>query len=103
NATSGFALFEPAAPMPHRLYIGHDAFLKLAGPSEITLSFDFGGSITDALLRPMLLDWWYLSQNGWLPLKIAADTTRRFTHDRLVRLVEGFGPAAKVESLGGHK
>lgn len=101
QAETGFTLFEPAVPMPHRLYVGHDVFLKIAETSEITLTFDFiGAPITT---RPLLLDWYYLSQNGWLPLTVTADTTRRFTQNGMVRLIKNFGPDAKEETYGGRK
>src|SRR5690606_30745257 len=44
-----------------------------------------------------------LSQNGWLPLKIALDSTRRFTESGLVRLIKDFGPDAKEETIGGRE
>ena len=101
----GFTLFQPAAPMPHRLYLGHPSYLQLAGSAEVQLVFGFaslGLAATSASTqRPILLDWSYLSKDGWLPLVVAGDSTVRFTQDGVVRLLKGPGPDAATGSVGG--
>ena len=54
------------------------------------LSFAFGAARPSdspgARQRPLLLDWEYLSADGWLPLKLAQDGTARFTRDGTITL-----------------
>ncbi|HEY5186812.1 MAG TPA: putative baseplate assembly protein [Actinomycetes bacterium] len=99
----GFTLFEPAAPMPHRMYLGHSTFLRLAGTAEVQLIVDFAslGLTTTSTRRPILLDWSYLSKDGWLPLTVVSDSTVRFTDDGLIRLTKGPGPDAAEGVIDG--
>ena len=39
-----FTVFAPAAPVPHRLYLGHAALFSLTGTAEIELSLSFGAT-----------------------------------------------------------
>ena len=50
----------------------------------------------------MLLDWEYLSSDGWQPLTLVEDGTERFTRDGKISLAKFFGPDSKVDSVGGH-
>ena len=103
SVATGFTLFRPAAPMPHRLYLGHSTLLRLAGTAEVQLSFDFSslGLSAVSARRPILLDWSYLSKDGWLPLAVAADSTMRFTQDGLIRLTKDCGPDAASGQIAG--
>ncbi len=105
-AQRGFALFEGLGPLPHRLYLGHATLFKLAGDARIEVSFDFATPNTNAAgvatrQRPLLLDWEYLSEDGWLPLTLVEDRTRRFTRSGTVVLGKFHGPdATEGEVLG---
>ena len=77
---ASFSLFTGMKSIPHRIYLGHDQLFKLAGAAEIVLTFDFatpGANGTGAARRqrPLLLDWEYLSTDGWLPLALVEDRT----------------------------
>jgi hypothetical protein len=104
---SGFTLFSAMRPVPHRIYLGHDELFKLAGSAEIVLAFDFaapGVSAAGAAAtrqRPLLLDWEYLSSDGWLPLTLVDDRTERFTRDGKITLAKFHGPDAKEEVVAG--
>ena len=103
SLAQGFTLFAPTAPMPHRMYLGHSTFLRLAGTAEVQLIVDFAslGLTTTSARRPILLDWAYLSKDGWLPLTVTADSTVRFTKDGLIRLTKGPGPDAAEGVVAG--
>lgn len=105
DISTGFYIFRSQDPVPHRLYLGHGELLKLTGSAEIVLSFDFATPDSlDAMRvrRPLLLDWEYLSVDGWLPLTVVEDGTRRFTRDGKVTMTKLFGPDSKEDVVGGH-
>lgn len=99
---TGFTLFEGMGPVPHELYLGHDEFFRLAGTAEITLSFDFWPAHEQKPYRPLLVDWEYLSRDGWLPLELAEDSTKRMTRDGKLLLRKTCGPDAKEDTVAGH-
>src|SRR5262249_11708826 len=89
-----------------RIYLGHDQLFKFAGAAEIVLAFDFaapGLNPAGAAVRqrPLLLDWEYLSTDGWLPLTLVEDRTQRFTRDGKVTLAKVYGPDAKDGVVAG--
>lgn len=86
-------------PVPHRLYLGHADLFNLAGTAQIVLSLSFGTPGTAQ--RPLLLDWEYLSADGWLPLTLIEDGTARFTGDGTIVLGKGCGPDSKSETIAG--
>ncbi|HEY4264036.1 MAG TPA: hypothetical protein VGM72_01860, partial [Micropepsaceae bacterium] len=106
TASSGFDVFSRMSPVPHRLYLGHGELFKLTGSAQIVLSFDFaassggGGSGSQ---RPLLLDWEYLSVDGWQPLELTEDRTERFTVDGKVTLEKVYGPDSQEDLVGGTK
>jgi hypothetical protein len=105
SATSGFAVFDNQQPVPHRLYLGHGELFKLTGTAEIVLSFDFAPPRSlDASRsrRPLLLDWEYLSVDGWQPLILVEDLTERFTLDGRITLAKRYGPDSKEDLVAGH-
>ncbi|MBB5429116.1 hypothetical protein HDG40_007311 [Paraburkholderia sp. JPY158] len=105
GTTAGFTVFDAMAPVPHRLYLGHGELFNFTDSAEIVLSFDFGnaraGNASNAR-RPLLLDWEYLSTDGWQPLALVEDGTERFTADGKITLAKFFGPDSKVDTVGGH-
>ena len=94
-----FAAFQTTAPVPHRLYLGHAALFNLAGTADIVLSVSFGAPGLPQ--RPLLLDWEYLSADGWLPLAVIEDGTARFTGDGTITLRKGCGPDSRNDLVGG--
>jgi hypothetical protein len=103
---TGFSLFTGMQPVPHRIYLGHGELFKLAGAAEIVLAFDFatpGANVAGVAAgqRPLLLDWEYLSIDGWLPLTLVEDRTQRFTRDGKITLAKFHGPDAKEAAVGG--
>jgi hypothetical protein len=95
-----FRAFEATTPVPHRLYLGHGALFDLAGTADIVLAVSFGApGLTQQ--RPLLLDWEYLSADGWLPLALVEDETARFTQDGTITLRKGCGPDSKRDLVGG--
>ena len=106
SAETGFAVFDRLNPVPHRLYLGHAELLRLTGTAQIVLTVSFagsGGADTDAKARqrPLLLDWEYLSVNGWLPLTLVEDRTERFSRDGRIVLSKLGGPDAKEDEVLG--
>jgi len=100
-----FAVFDAQAPMPHRLYLGHAEFFHFSGSAQIVLSFDFAtsrSSDAEQAQRPLLLDWEYLSADGWQPLVQVEDGTRRFTRDGKITLAKFYGPESQEGPVGGH-
>src|SRR5206468_2852543 len=53
--------------------------------------------------RSLLLDWEYLSTDGWLPLVLTEDDTQRFTIDGKVTLQKVYGPDSQEDLVGGLK
>jgi hypothetical protein len=100
-----FAVFDTTQPVPHRFYLGHDELFNLSGMAEIELTFSFGATRPDGApgtgQRPLLLDWEYLSADGWLPLALVEDGTARFTRDGKITLAKGCGPDSKDDAVGG--
>jgi baseplate J-like protein len=104
DATTGFTVFDNQRPIPHRLYLGHGELFKLTGSAQIVLSFDFApllGRTSTIVQRPLLLNWEYLSTDGWQPLDVVEDGTRRFTRDGKVTLIKRFGPDSKEDVVAG--
>ncbi|MGY4828746.1 putative baseplate assembly protein [Sphaerotilaceae bacterium SBD11-9] len=106
QALPAVTLFDVLEPVPHRLYLGHAELFRLSGSAEIVLTFDFAASDgvasgTDTLHRPLLVDWEYLSVNGWLPLTLVEDRTERFRRDGKVVLAKRGGPDAKEDRIDG--
>jgi hypothetical protein len=99
--TTSFAFFDAMGPVLHQLYLGHDEMFRLPGSAEIQLSFDLAAAFADSVGRPLLLDWEYLSADGWLPLRIGDDQTARMTQDGKVALWLDFGPDAKRDTING--
>ena len=68
--------------------IGSDGSAELLddGSLEIELSFDLGPAFARSTPRPLLLDWEYLSSDGWLPLRLGSDQTARLTQDGRITL-----------------
>lgn len=105
GAGAGFSLFDAMAPVPHRVYLGHGSLFNFGGPAQIVLSFDFANARASqgaSAQRPLLLDWEYLSGDGWQPLTLVEDGTRRFTVDGKVTLAKFFGPNSKADRIAGH-
>jgi hypothetical protein len=101
SQTTGFTLLDNMQPVPHQLYLGHDSLFAIASNAEIDLSFDLGPSHPDATPRPLLIDWEYLSQDGWLPLSIMSDGTARLTQDGKLALRLMCGPDANNDNVNG--
>lgn len=103
-AAIGFSIFDAQQSVPHRLYLGHGELFKLKGSAQIVLTFDFAGQARHVAMarRPLLLDWEYLSTDGWQPLVLVEDGTRRFTEDGKIRLGKFFGPDSKEDVIAGH-
>ncbi|MBA2673710.1 MAG: hypothetical protein H0U68_08485, partial [Ramlibacter sp.] len=103
---SGFTVFDGMRQTPHRLYLGHADLFRLAGSAQVDITIDFADARDNRLgsqaLRPLLLDWEYLSADGWLPLVLIEDRTERFTRDGRISLGKQAGPDGKEETLGGH-
>lgn len=105
-AAAGFAVFDAMAPVPHRLYLGHASLFNFAGSAQVVLSFDFANARAadgTSAQRPLLLDWEYLSSDGWQPLTLVEDGTRRFTVDGKITLAKFFGPDSRSDRVGGHE
>jgi Baseplate J-like protein len=51
--------------------------------------------------RPILLNWEYLSADGWLPLRRVSDTTARLTDDGQIVLRLDHGPDAQQSTISG--
>lgn len=104
-ATTGFSVFDAMGPVPHRLYLGHAELFKLSGSAEIVLSFDFAPPRSldaEQARRPLLLDWEYLSTDGWQPLVEVEDLTERFTVDARITLAKVHGPDSQEDVVAGH-
>jgi hypothetical protein len=101
SQTAGFAFFDAMQPVPHQLYLGHDAMFRLPSSAEIQLSFDLAAVYALSTPRPLLLDWEYLSTDGWLPLRTGSDTTARLTLDGQVVLWLDHGPDAQQSTIAG--
>ena len=98
---SGFTLFDAMQPVPHQLFLGHDDLFRLPGSAQLQLSFDLAPVFAQSTPRPLLLDWHYLSADGWLPLRLVEDQTARLTQDGRISLALDFGPDAKQDTIGG--
>jgi len=96
---SGFTAFDDRAPVPHVLYLGHDKLFKLTGTAEVVLSVAFAETARPE--RTLVVDWEYLSQDGWLPLQVTEDATDRFTKDGEVTLVKCCGADSKQAAVNG--
>jgi hypothetical protein len=98
---TGFTLFDQMQPIPHQLYLGHDSLFAISANAEIELSFDLGATHTKNTPPPMLVDWEYLSADGWLPLRIVSDRTARLTQDGRITLHLDCGPDAAKGKVTG--
>ncbi len=100
-----FAVFDTSQAVPHRIYLGHGEVLKLTGSAQIVLTLMFGPTQpTEGIgagQRPLLLDWEYLSADGWQPLQRAEDKTSRFTRDGTITLDKLCGPDSKEDFVDG--
>jgi len=106
TAPGGLAVFDAMQPVPHRLYLGHGELFKLTGSAQIVLDFDFASARAaggPGAQRPLLLDWEFLSSDGWQPLVLVQDGTERFTRDGKITLAKFFGPDSATETIGGHE
>ena len=104
-AAAGFPVFDAMVPVPHRLYLGHGELFKFTGSAQIVLDFDFASARAAdgrSAQRPLLLDWEFLSSDGWQPLALVQDGTERFTRDGRVTLAKFFGPDSQTDSVAGH-
>lgn len=104
-SASGFSVFDAMAPVPHRIYLGHGELFNFTGSAQIVLNFDFASARAadgSSAQRPLLLDWEFLSSDGWQPLVLVQDETERFTRDGKVTLGKFFGPDSMLGSVGGH-
>lgn len=103
---SGFTTFAGMRQTPHRLYLGHAEMFRLAGSAQVDVTIDFadamGAGAGGTARRPLLLDWEYLSADGWLPLVLVDDGTERFTRDGKISLAKQAGPDGQAQALGGH-
>jgi hypothetical protein len=98
---TGFTLFDQMQPIPHELYLGHDSLFAISANAEIELSFDLGATHTKNPPLPMLIDWEYLSADGWLPLRIVSDGTGRLIRDGRITLHLDCGPDAAKGKVNG--
>ncbi|MBV9815022.1 MAG: putative baseplate assembly protein [Alphaproteobacteria bacterium] len=99
--TSGFTLFDQMQPVPHQLCLGHDSLFAISANAEIELSFDLGATHAKNAPPPMLIDWEYLSADGWLPLRTVSDRTARLTQDGRITLHLDCGPDADKGKVNG--
>jgi hypothetical protein len=99
--TTGFTLFDAMQPVPHQIYLGHDALFALPGQAQIELSVTLAAAAAASVARPLLLDWEYLSADGWLPLLVVEDQTARLTRDGKIKLAVVCGPPAKQDKVNG--
>jgi hypothetical protein len=97
--TQGFVLFDAMEPIPHQIYLGHDSVFAISSNAEIELSFDLAPAHSDSTPRPLLIDWEYLSADGWLPLRLVADHTARLTQDGRITLRLDCGPDANKDKV----
>ncbi|HSW23255.1 MAG TPA: hypothetical protein VLJ62_10850, partial [Burkholderiaceae bacterium] len=107
-AETGFAVLEALSPVPHRLYLGHPELFRLTGTAQVVLTLDFAppgmaAASVEARQRPLLLDWEYLSVNGWLPLTLVEDRTERFTRDGKIVIGKFTGPDAKAGKVASRE
>ena len=107
SVETGFSVFDRMSAVPHRLYLGHAELFRLSGIAQIVLTINFAArnrtsDDVEALQRPLLLDWEYLSVNGWLPLTLVEDRTQRFSRDGRIVLSKLSGPDAKDDTILGH-
>lgn len=97
--SSGFTAFDDRVRVPHVLHFGHDSLFALKGTSEVVLAFAFSEAARPE--RLLVLDWEYLSADGWLPLQVAEDETARLTQEGRITLLKGCGPDAKPGEVNG--
>ena len=109
----GFTLFDDLQPVEHTIYLGHDHLFDLSDAAEIRLIFNAGitgkseqpaaQDILSAIIRSTRMAWEYLSKDGWLPLKLDSGKTPGLKKDGRVTLRKTCGPAAKEDTIYGHK
>jgi uncharacterized phage protein gp47/JayE len=96
---TGFTAFDDHTPVAHVLYIGHDKLFKLTGSAEVVFAIAFAEPARAG--RTLVLDWEYLSQDGWLPLQVTEDRTARFTMEGEITLAKCCGPDSKQDAVNG--
>ena len=100
-------LFDRLKPVPHVLYLAHDALLALAGKSSLELAFELAAPGEQALA----IEWEYWDGVIWRPFKTPAppgnagaaessDGTLGLTRSGTVALATGCGSSAKVSVNG---
>lgn len=99
NLRSGFVAFDERTPVAHVLYLGHDKLFALTGTAEVVLAVAFSEAARPE--RTLVLDWEYLSHDGWLPLQVTDDTTERLTKEGRITLAKSWGPDSKQDALNG--
>jgi hypothetical protein len=94
DLTTGFETFSEMTLTPHELYLGHNALFALGG-NDISLILGF--TLDAGAREPVLLQWEYFSDAGWIPLPfvIEEDTTGGLTTSGQVTLRRVCGPNAK--------
>ena len=96
---AGFTAFDDRTPVGHVLYLGHATLFALTGTAEVVLSIAFAeGARPERLL---VARWEYLSADGWLPLQVTDDGTRRFTTQGQLTLAKCRGPDSKQDAVDG--
>jgi hypothetical protein len=96
---AGFTAFDDRTPVGHALHLGHATLFKLTGTAEIVLSVAFAEAARPG--RLLVAAWDYLSADGWLPLQVTVDGTRRFTTDGEITLSKCCGPDSKEGVVNG--
>jgi hypothetical protein len=96
---TGFVAFDDRTPIAHQLYLGHETLFALTGTAEVVLSFAFVEAARPE--RLLVADWEYLSADGWLPLQVTDDGTRRFTTEGTITLAKTCGPDAQAGPVDG--
>lgn len=103
-----FTLFSPLQPIPHALYLSHDALFALAGHATLEVQFELSALGS----APLSLAWEYWDGQDWRAFKpfkpvgdaSAADSldgTDGLTRSGVVRLVGDCAKTAK-KKIGGH-
>lgn len=93
--------FAADTPVEHAIYLGHTEAFALAGEAEIRLNVVLGASSARNALRSLEIDWEYLSEDGWLPLKLDRDLTNGLNNDGVIILIKDCGPDAKEDTISG--
>jgi len=103
SLTTGFTLFADPKPVEHAIYLGHDSLFALAGEADVRLALIPGPLPRDVTTQHPVMEWEYLSKDGWLPLDIEDDRTQNLTQGGQILLRKSCGPDAKEDTIDGHK